>query len=106
MAAILNFRSANDPPNDYSCKVTIQLVWWFLTRRFSRFQPIRTVKKLYGFLSNYLFNSPGYRPRELLSWVSVRRPSVRPLDFHIYLFFSETAEQISTKLAINVPCVV
>jgi hypothetical protein len=42
MAAILNFRSANDPPNDHSCKVTIQLVWWFLTRRFSRFQPIRT----------------------------------------------------------------
>jgi hypothetical protein len=30
------------PPNDHSCKITIQLVWWFLTRRFSRFQPIRT----------------------------------------------------------------
>jgi hypothetical protein len=27
---------------DHSCKVTIQLVWWFLTRRFSWFQPIRT----------------------------------------------------------------
>jgi hypothetical protein len=22
------------PPNDHSCKVTIQLAWWFLTRRF------------------------------------------------------------------------
>jgi hypothetical protein len=31
-----------------------------------------------------------------LSWVSVR-----PLAFHIYIFFSETAEQISTKLARN-----
>jgi hypothetical protein len=28
--------------------------------------------------------------------------SVRPLAFHIYIFFSETAEQISTKLARNV----
>jgi hypothetical protein len=26
------------PPNDHSCKVTIQLVKWFLTRRFSKFQ--------------------------------------------------------------------
>jgi hypothetical protein len=32
-----------------------------------------------------------------------KRPSsVRPLAFHIYIFFSETAEQISTKLARNV----
>ena len=30
------------PPNDYSCKVTIQLAWWFLTRRFLKFQPMRT----------------------------------------------------------------
>ena len=31
------------PPNDHSCKVTIQLVaWWFLTRRFLKFQPMRT----------------------------------------------------------------
>jgi hypothetical protein len=30
------------PPNDHSCKVTIQLAWWFLTRRFLKFQPIRT----------------------------------------------------------------
>ena len=30
------------------------------------------------------FSSPGHRPcHELLSWVSVRRPSVRPLAFHI-----------------------
>jgi hypothetical protein len=29
--------------------------------------------------------------------------SVRPLAFHIYLFFSEAAEQISAKLAVNVP---
>jgi hypothetical protein len=50
------------PPNDHSCKVTIQLVWWFLTRRFSRFQPIKT--------------RPGHRPCELLSWVSVCRPSI------------------------------
>ena len=48
MAAILNFRSANDsqfstgPPNDHSCKVTIQLTQWFLTRRFLKFQPMRT----------------------------------------------------------------
>ena len=48
MVAILNFQSANDsqfstgPPNDHSCKVTIQLAWWFLTRRFLKFQPIRT----------------------------------------------------------------
>jgi hypothetical protein len=46
--AILNFRSANDsqfstgPPNDRSCKVPIQLAWWFLTRRFLKFQPMRT----------------------------------------------------------------
>jgi hypothetical protein len=26
----------------------------------------------------------------------------RPLSFHIYLFFSEAAKQISTKLAVNV----
>jgi hypothetical protein len=26
----------------------------------------------------FLFSSPGHRPCELLSWVSVRRPSVRP----------------------------
>ena len=32
--------------------------------------------------------------------------SIRSLAFHIYLFFSETAEQISTKLAINVHCMV
>ena len=32
-----------------------------------------------------------------------KRPSsVRPLAFHICLFFSETAEQLSTKLAIDV----
>ena len=31
----------------------------------------------FGFIS-----SPGHRPCELLSWVSVR-PSVRPLVFHI-----------------------
>jgi hypothetical protein len=32
-----------------------------------------------------------------------KRPSsVRPLAFHIEIFFSETAEQISTKLARNV----
>jgi hypothetical protein len=44
MVAILNFRSANDsqPPNDHSCKVTIQLAWWFLTRRFLKFRPIKT----------------------------------------------------------------
>ena len=30
------------PPNDHSCKVTIQLAWWFLTRRFLKFQSIRT----------------------------------------------------------------
>ena len=48
MAAILNFRSANDLQlstgllNDHSCKVTIQLAWWFLTRRFFKFQPMRT----------------------------------------------------------------
>jgi hypothetical protein len=43
MVAILNFRSANDsqfstgPPNDHSCKVTIQLAWWFLIRNFLNF---------------------------------------------------------------------
>ena len=48
IVAILNFRSANDsqfstgPPKDHSCKVTIQLTWWFLTRRFLKFQPMRT----------------------------------------------------------------
>jgi hypothetical protein len=48
MAAILNFRSTNDsqfstgPPNDHSCKVTIQLAWWLLTRRFLKFQRTRT----------------------------------------------------------------
>jgi hypothetical protein len=30
------------PPNDHSCKVTIQLAWWFLIRRFVKFQPMRT----------------------------------------------------------------
>ena len=30
------------PPNDHSCKVTIQLAYWFLTRRFLKFRPIRT----------------------------------------------------------------
>jgi hypothetical protein len=30
------------PPNDHSCKVTIQLAEWFLTRRFFKFRPIRT----------------------------------------------------------------
>ena len=30
------------PPNDQSCKVTIQLAWWFLTRRFLKYQPMRT----------------------------------------------------------------
>ena len=29
------------PPNDHSCKVTIQLASWFLTR-FLKFQPMRT----------------------------------------------------------------
>ena len=48
MAAILNFRSAKihkfstGPPTDHSCKVTIQLTGWFLTRRFLKFQPMRT----------------------------------------------------------------
>jgi hypothetical protein len=46
----------------------------------------------------WIFSSPGHRPCELLSWVSVRRP----LAFHIYIFFSETAEQKSAKLARNV----
>jgi hypothetical protein len=32
---------------------------------------------------DFIFSSPGHRPCELLSWVSVRRPSVRPLAFHI-----------------------
>ena len=35
-------RFSTGPPNDHSCKVTIQLAWWFLTRRFLKFQPIRT----------------------------------------------------------------
>ena len=30
------------PPNDHSCKVTIQLAWWFLIRRFWKFQRMRT----------------------------------------------------------------
>ena len=30
------------PPNDHSCKVTIQLAWWFLTTRFLKFKPMRT----------------------------------------------------------------
>ena len=30
------------PPNDHSCKVTIQLALWFLTRRLKKFQPMRT----------------------------------------------------------------
>ena len=30
------------PPNDNSCKVTIQLALWFLTRIFKKFQPMRT----------------------------------------------------------------
>jgi hypothetical protein len=30
----------------------------------------------------HIFSSPGHRPSELLSWVSIR-PSVRPLAFHI-----------------------
>ena len=34
-------------------------------------------------VSSYVFSSPGHRPCELLSWVNVRRPSVRPLAFHI-----------------------
>ena len=48
MVAILNFRSAKihnfstGPPNDHSCKVTIQLAKWFLRRRFLKFWPIRT----------------------------------------------------------------
>ena len=25
---------STEPPNDHSCKVTIELAWWFLTRRF------------------------------------------------------------------------
>ena len=33
---------STEPPNDHSCKVTIQLAWWFLTRRVLKFQPIRT----------------------------------------------------------------
>jgi hypothetical protein len=37
------------------------------------------------------------------AFVMGKRPSsIRPLAFHIYIFFSETAEQISTKLARNV----
>ena len=28
--------------------------------------------------THFIFSSPGHRPCELLSWVSVRRPSVRP----------------------------
>ena len=48
MVAILNLRSANDSqfstgsPIDHSCKFTIQLAWWFLTRRFLKFQPMKT----------------------------------------------------------------
>ena len=45
MVAILNFtihKFSTGPPNDHSCKVTIQLACWFLTRRFLKFQPIRT----------------------------------------------------------------
>jgi hypothetical protein len=33
---IHNFSTGS--PNDHSCKVTIQLAWWFLTRRFFKFQ--------------------------------------------------------------------
>jgi hypothetical protein len=38
------------------------------------------------------------------AFVMGKRPSSirRPLAFHIWLFFSETVEQISTKLAIHV----
>ena len=35
-------RSSTGPPNDHSCKVTIQLAWWSLTRGFLKFQPMRT----------------------------------------------------------------
>ena len=30
------------PANDHSCKGTIQLAWWFLTRRFLKFQLMKT----------------------------------------------------------------
>ena len=36
------FKISTGPPNDHSCRVTIQLAWWFLTRRFLKFQPMRT----------------------------------------------------------------
>ena len=40
VAAFLKFSTG--PPNDHSCKVTIQFAWRFLTRRFLKFQPMRT----------------------------------------------------------------
>jgi hypothetical protein len=41
---ISGYEFSTGPPNgnDHSCKVTIQLAWWFLTRRFLKFQPMKT----------------------------------------------------------------
>ena len=41
------------------------------------------LKKNMIFVCVCFFSSPGHRPCELLSWVSVCRSSVRPLAFQI-----------------------
>jgi hypothetical protein len=42
MAAILNFRFTGLVQDHPMIIPTIQLAWWFLTRRFFKFQPMRT----------------------------------------------------------------
>jgi hypothetical protein len=51
-------------------------------------------------LDNYVFSSPGHRPCELLSWVSVRRPSVsfshlNLLLWHRWTDFNQTCQKCS-----------
>jgi hypothetical protein len=78
------------PSNEHFCQVWFKSVLWFQKKRWKYEIPIGSYVKLSRVMAailNFrsandsqfcLISSPGHRPCELLSWVSVRRPSVRP----------------------------
>jgi hypothetical protein len=108
---------STEPPNAHSCKVTIQLVWWFLTRRFFKFQPMRTHygpwqpcwisnqhqkhKSGRGPSSEHFWQVLGYRTA--LTDTILKRDHPCQVWFNLVQRFQRRyAEQISTKLARNV----
>jgi hypothetical protein len=79
-------KSGRGPSSEHFWQVWLKSVQWFCTivkqTGLKNAKQVCCVCVCFMFVCLsvlYLFSSPGHRPCELLSWVSVRRPSVRLL---------------------------